>query len=182
MYYTYYFQAMVFLQEEVDKNPKAAFLSYSEKFKNIDYLNDWHKKYVDGSLSEFNERLHFEAVDGVEVYDDETGDELDREFWRMELKDLGRGRRKNYVYYEKYSPMLLLFDWLQNVRPTNRYLNNWGGTAHIYSDQDWSSFESFMINSDGVLKESMLTTNSAYDKEIKPGENVEFLFPESEQK
>ena len=59
MYYTYYFQAMVFLQEEVDKNPKAAFLSYSEKFKNIDYLNDWHKKYVDDSLSEFNERLHF---------------------------------------------------------------------------------------------------------------------------
>ena len=98
---------------------------------------------------------------------------------RFENKDLEKDPKKAFLsYYEKYSPMLLLFDWLQNVIPANRYLNNWGGTAHIYSDQDWSSFESFMINSDGVLKESMLTTNSAYDKEIKPGENIQFLFPE----
>ena len=179
MYYTYYFQGMVFEEEEIEKDPKKAFLSYSEKFKNIDYLNDFHKEYVDESLSEFDERLHFEIIDGeAEAYDDETGEEIYKSIFRMELKDVGPGAKKNYVYYEKYSPMLLLFDWLQNVRPTNRYLNNWGGTAHIYSDQDWSSFESFMINSDGVLKESMLTTNSAYDKEIKPGENVEFLYPD----
>ena len=179
MYYTYYFQGMVFEEEEIEKDPKKAFLSYSEKFKNIDYLNDFHKKYVDESLSEFDERLHFEYIRETEAYDDETGEEIYKSIFRMVLNE-GRYGKANYVSYEKYSPMLLLFDWLQNVIPANRYLNNWGGTAHIYSDQDWSSFESFMINSDGVLKESMLTTNSAYDKEIKPGENVEFLFPESE--
>jgi len=97
---------------------------------------------------------------------------------RFENKDLKKILKKHFFHNEKFSPMFLLFDWLQNVIPANRYLNNWGGTAHIYSDQDWSSFESFMINSDGVLKESMLTTNSAYDKEIKPGENIQFLFPE----
>ena len=52
MYYTYYFQGMVFEKEVIEKDPKKAFLSYSEKFKNIDYLNDFHKKYVDESLSE----------------------------------------------------------------------------------------------------------------------------------
>ena len=107
--------------------------------------------------------------------DDETGDEIDRSFWRMELKE-GPYGGKNYVYFEKYSQMLLLFDWLQNVIPSNRYLKNWGGTAHIYNGQDWSSFESFMITRDGILRESTLTKNSAYDSEIKPGENVSFLF------
>ena len=75
MYYTYYFQGMVFEEEEIEKDPKEAFLSYSKKFKNIDYLNDFHKKYVDESLSEFDERLHFEIIDGeAESYDDETGE------------------------------------------------------------------------------------------------------------
>ena len=176
MYYTYYFQGMVF-EEKIEKDPKKAFLSYSEKFKNIDYLNDFHKKYVDESISEFDERLHFEIIDGgAESYDDETGEEIYKSIFRMELKNVGPGAKKNHVYYEKYSPMLLLFDWLQNVIPANRYLNNWGGTAHIYSDQDWSSFESFMITWDGILRESTLTKNSAYDSEIKPGENVRFLF------
>ena len=178
MYYTYYFQGMVFEEEEIEKDPKKAFLSYSKKFKNIDYLNDFHKEYVDESLSELNERLHFEIIDGeAEAYDDETGEEIYKSIFRMELKDEGYGK-KNYVSYEKYSPMLLLFDWLQNVIPANRYLNNWGGTAHIYSDQDWSSFESFMITWDGILRESTLTKNSAYDSEIKPGKNVEFLYPD----
>ena len=77
MYYTYYFQGMVFEEEEIEKDPKEAFLSYSEKFKNIDYLNDFHKEYVDESLSEFDERLHFEIIDGeAEAYDDETGEEI----------------------------------------------------------------------------------------------------------
>ena len=177
MYYTYYFQSMIFEDEEIEKDPKKAFLSYSEKFKKIDYLNDFHKKYVDESLSEFDKRLHFEIIAGeAELYDDETGEEIYKSIFRMELKEVIPGEKKNIVYYEKYSPMLLLFDWLQNVIPANRYLNNWGGTAHIYSDQDWSSFESFMITWDGILRESTLTKNSAYDSEIKPGENVRFLF------
>tara|TARA_Y100000996_G_scaffold351968_1_gene291420 strand:- start:808 stop:1350 length:543 start_codon:yes stop_codon:yes gene_type:complete len=180
MYYTYYFQGMVFEEEEIEKDPKTAFLSYSEKLKNIDYLNDFHKKYVDESLSEFDERLHFEYIDETnetEEYDDETGEEIYKSIFKMVLKE-GRYGKANYVSYQKYSPMLLLFDWLQNIIPVNRYLNNWGGTAHIYNDQDWSFFESFMIKSGGVLKESTLTINSAYDKEIKPGENIQFLFPE----
>ena len=32
-----------FEKEEIEKDPKKAFLSYSEKFKNIAYLNDFHK-------------------------------------------------------------------------------------------------------------------------------------------
>ena len=103
MYYTYYFQGMVFEEEEIEKDPKKAFLSYSEKFKNIDYLNDFHKKYVDESLSEFDERLHFETIDGeAEAYDYETGEEIYKSIFRMELKDVGPGAKKNYVYYHYF--------------------------------------------------------------------------------
>ena len=107
MYYTYYIQGMVFEEEEIEKDPKKAFLSYSEKFKNIDYLNDFHKKYVDESLSEFDERLHFEYIDETnetEEYDDETGEEIYKSIFKMVLKE-GRYGKANYVSYQKYSPI-----------------------------------------------------------------------------
>ena len=98
MYYTYYFQGMVFEKEEIEKDPKKAFLSYSEKFKNIAYLNDFHKKYVDESLSEFNERLHFEIIDGeAEAYDDETGEEIYKSIFRMVLKEGGYGKKTMFI-------------------------------------------------------------------------------------
>ncbi len=146
IYYMYSFDVMAF---EHDLDPAQSWQEYlrdlrteAESSEDVFIFSNWALRE---SMDELKRRVVFELQEGP--YDSGPGGSR---LWRIKLtSDDSSG--ENELRIHRHAVMAPLYDWLQRVIPTNRYGNDWVGTAILLTESSESYTCGFSLNREGVI-------------------------------